>query len=360
MQNYFSNIIAKIRRLNLFILQILIVATKSIRAQRRIKYTYINVFLVGLCSIPLTSCKTIFEEDLTDKVVDLIIPTNNDTSYTNNVHFKWNEMEGATAYRLQIVEPSFANINTFILDSAIVAAEFFYPLSPGNYQFQIRGENSAYESEYVGPYSLYVDSVSDLSSQVVPLISPLDLIYSNADNFTFSWQNVYAAETYEFGLRSGAAFVSGTVLYNAINIYGTSYSIPTGFFPTEGAYSWGIKAHNQNSSSGFSDRTIFIDLTLPNNPLAVSPAHGAILADTVVLKWNSGADPGTVNSPISAHVEIGSDTLFTTILQTYDVNVDSVQHIFTSPNDYWWRVYLFDEAGNISDFYSEHRKIIIP
>ena len=312
--------------------------------------------ILGILTLNLISCKEVFEEDITENSVDLIIPTDGDTSYSNNVHFKWNELEGASEYNLQIVQPSFSNINTFLLDSNIVGEEFFYVLSPGWYEFQIRGENSAYQSIYTGPYSLYVDSVSELTNQVVPLLSPDDLIYSNASNFTFSWQSIYAAESYEFEIRSGSDFASsGTTLHNASSIVATSYSPPSGLFDSEGAYSWGVKAHNQNSSSEFSDRTIYIDLTLPNDPLATSPNHGDSFTDTVVFKWNPSVD-----SPVWAHVEIGLDTNFASILNEYDTNADSLQLVFPTADTYWWRLYLYDEAGNISNFYSEHRKVLIP
>jgi hypothetical protein len=319
------------------------------------------VFIIAVAGLQLNSCEAIFERNISKDTLDLIIPTNNDTSATNNVHFKWEEMKGATNYRLQIVQPDFLNIDDFILDSLIEGEEFFFALDPGNYQFQIRGENSAYESVWTGPYYLVVDSVSDLSSQVVPLISPADLLYSNDANFTFSWQSLYAAETYEFQLRSGSDFASsGTTLHAANSIFGTSYSTPAGLFTTEGAYSWGVKAVNQTSSSEFSDRTIYIDLTVPNSPLSVSPSHGASFADTVVLKWSVGSDVGTIQSPVSRIVQISSDTLFGTVMQTYTLSVDTVQHVFSTSGTYWWRVYTLDQAGNISTNYSAHRKVIIP
>lgn len=309
----------------------------------------------------MSSCEAVFERDISEDTLNLIIPVNNDTSETNNVQFKWDELKGASYYNLQIVKPSFSAIDEFILDSNITGGEFYFALDPGSYQFQIRAENSAYQSLWTGPYTLVVDSVSDLTNQVVPLLAPADLLYSNDANFTFSWQPVYSAETYEFQLRAGSDFSSsGTILHDAAGIYGTSYSPPAGLFSSEGAYAWGVKALNQTSASDFSDHTIYIDLTVPNSPASVSPAHGASFADTVVLKWTTGADVGTIQSPVSRMVEISSDTLFGSIIQTYTVTVDTVQHVFTGSGTYWWRVYTVDQAGNTCTNYSAHRKVIIP
>lgn len=318
----------------------------------------VSVFMLLQC---LGSCNAVFEKDISEDTLSLIIPVNNDTSATNNVHFKWEKLKGAAFYHLQIVKPSFASIDYFVLDSNINALEYYYVLTPGAYQFKIRAENSAYQTAWVGPYNLVIDSISDLTNQVVPLIAPADLVYSNASVFTFSWQSVFSAETYEFQLRSGADFASsGTTLHSTNGIYGTSYSTPAGLFATEGAYSWGVKAVNQTSASGFSDRTLYIDLTAPNSPLSVSPSHGASFADTVVLKWSNGTDPGSIHAPVSSIVQIGSDTLFGSVLANYTVTTDSLQHVFTSAGTFWWRVYNVDAAGNISTNYSAHRKIVIP
>jgi len=121
-----------------------------------------------------------------------------------------------------------------------------------------------------------------------------------------------------------------------------------------------VKAVNQTSYSDFSDRTIYIDLTVPNSPLSASPAHGASFADTVVMKWNLAGDVGTIQSPVSRILQISSDTLFGSVLLTYTTSMDSVQHVFTNSGTYWWRVYTQDQAGNISTNYSAHRKVIIP
>ena len=88
-------------------------------------------------------------------------------------------------------------------------------------------------------------------------------------------------------------------------------------------------------------------------------------SNDVTLKWTkNGEDPGDVNSPVTAIVEISiGDTLFTigptTIIET-DIVEDSLQYTFPGAGDYWWRVLLVDEAGNLSPFYSYHRKLTIP
>lgn len=324
---------------------------------------YFNIIAkISLGIAFLTSgCNAIFEKDITGEEVTMIIPTNNDTIEVNNVHFKWYEVPGASFYNLQIVQPSFDNIEAFVLDSNITGEEYHYVLSPGKYQFQIRGENSGYQTDYAGPFSIYIDSVSDLSAQTIPLLGPDNDLYSNLETFTFSWQAIYAAENYEFQIRSGSNFnASGTILYNAVNILATSHAPSSGTFASEDVYSWGVKGVNSTSSTAFSSRRLYIDRTPPLEPVLNTPTNGASLIDTVVFKWTNATDIGSVQSPVNPYIQIGNDSLFSSIVTEFAPVADTAFFVFNVSGEYWWRMYALDEAGNISDYYTVQRKIIIP
>ncbi|MCH2232938.1 MAG: hypothetical protein MK078_01710 [Crocinitomicaceae bacterium] len=307
------------------------------------------------------SCNAIFEKNIEEDEMEMILPTDNDTISTNNVHFKWHQLDGASFYNLQIVEPDFVNINTFILDSNITDEEFYFIMDPGSYQFRIRGENSAHQTQYLGPFTIVVDSVSDLSSQAIPLLSPNDNIYSNATTFTFSWQGIYAADSYELQIRSGSDFdASGTIIHSASGIFGTSYSPPADQFSAEDVYTWGVKASNATSESDFSSRRIYIDRTSPIEQTLTAPANAASFTDTVSFYWTTSTDVGTIQSPVTSYLVLANDTNFTSIITTYETTLDTAFHVFSTSGTYWWRMYAQDEAGNISDFFTEQRKIIIP
>ena len=332
MENYYSNIIAKTK--------------------------WLSTALV--CSLILFSCKDFIEEDISEMSVEMIIPTANDTITSNNVHFKWNEMVEADNYRLQIVEPSFTNINTFELDSLITGTEFYYSLDPGVYQYQIRAENSVYQSLYYGPITFVVDSLTDLSSQTVPLVSPVDSYYTNLSDFTANWQTIFAADYYEFQLRSGADFdASGSILESGTLIYGNSYLTSLSSLNAEGEYSWGVRAINQTTQSDFSSRPIYSDKTLPNDISLSSPLDASTAtSDTIILKWSYGTDPGSVNAPISYLIEVDDDSGFG-FPTDYTTVADSLQ-VILSAGTYYWRGYALDEAGNISASYSSEFSVIIP
>lgn len=318
----------------------------------------IGIVAVGL----LTSCNAIFEKDITGETPEIYLPSNNDTIYSNQVHFKWVEMEGASFYNLQVVQPSFNNIESFVLDSNINGEEFYQVLNPGHYQYRLRGENGGYHSEYAGPFTIYLDSVTDLGGQVVSLISPADGIYINGtDDITVSWQNLFAAENYEYILKVGDDFASGSILDQNLSVATLSYLVSAGQFDVEGTYFWGIKGTNLTGGTPYSSRLINVDLTLPNDPELISPDHEAIFAvdEEITLRWTTGTDPGTVHAPVSSVVEISASESFIDYDEFTGITGDSLVHSFSSSGSYWWRVKAVDEAGNQSEYYSVANELVI-
>ncbi|NOQ74889.1 MAG: hypothetical protein GQ574_22940 [Crocinitomix sp.] len=329
--------------------------------KRKIK-NLLRFSLVLPCLWFIIGCNAIFEKDITAETPSMILPTNNDTVYSNKVHFKWNEMEGASFYNLQIVKPSFLDINEFVLDSNINGEEFYQILPPGDYQFKLRGENGGYVSQFAGPYSIYIDSVSDLSAQFVSLVSPADNVYNNGtSNITVSWQNLFAADSYDFILKIGSDFASGSVLDQQIGINTLSHGITADQFDVEGTYFWGIKGVNVTGSSPYTYRQINVDLTAPNDPVLISPADEIVhsIDDPITLKWSTGIDPGSVNSLVVSAVEISTTPTFIDYVEFDNITTDSLVYTFPSIGDYYWRVKADDEAGNFSEFYSAQYLIIV-
>ncbi|MFT5819688.1 MAG: hypothetical protein ACI8ZM_000913 [Crocinitomix sp.] len=331
------------------------IAKKKIKNLIRFSFLSASLFLI-------TSCNAIFEKDISAETPVVILPTNNDTVYSNKVHFKWDEMEGASFYNLQIVKPSFADISEFVLDSNINGEEFYQILPPGDYQFKLRGENGGHVSEFAGPYSIYIDSVSDLSAQFVSLVSPADNIYSNGTaNITVSWQNLFAADSYDYILKIGSDFASASVLDQQIGVNTLSHLITADNFDVEGMYFWGIKGVNITGSSPYTYRQINADLTAPNSPELVSPADliAHPIADPITLKWSTGIDPGFINSPVVSTVEISSTPTFIDFVEFIAITTDSLVYTFPSIGDYYWRVKADDTAGNFSEFYSPEYLITV-
>ena len=101
-----------------------------------------------LCMFLAFGCEDVFEKDLSKKEVVLVAPGDSiRTSYGQQV-FVWEEIEGATRYRLVIVSPRFERPERYLLDTLVTGRQFPFTLKPGEYQWRVIPENSAYEGIY--------------------------------------------------------------------------------------------------------------------------------------------------------------------------------------------------------------------
>lgn len=301
-------------------------------------------FLLALAVIA-GSCEKIVAEDITANTPVLIIPTVNDTVSTNPVHFKWEEMEGASKYRLQVVSPSFASINAFALDSIITGTEFFFSLDSNEYELKLTAQNGGYESQVLGPIKFWVGVQPSGGGNGVVLSTPAASAFVNASfNNQFTWNALFGATSYEYSLRSGNSFETGLLVTAQNNISTTLFTEPTVL--TEGEYHWGVKAYLSGSETSFSTRTLYVDTTNPNVALLSAPADLALISQgTVTFTWNNGTDPGTINAPVNSLIEVATDSGFSSIVHSSTVQGNTVDVSLTA-NTYYWRVTNTDDAGN--------------
>lgn len=311
--------------------------------------SFLIIFTLGF-----QSCSEVFENDISGACVDVIIPSQGDSVSINNVHFKWEEVDGATRCKIQLVSPSFTNIQTYHLDSLIEGTEYYYNLTPGHYQWQIRAENSAYQGQYCEIYDLFIDSVTDLSNQIIALNAPNDGIYSNQDDYTFSWTSHYAADSYEFDLVKGT--VNGASISHQTGIVSPFAQVSTSL--VEDQYYWKVRAVNSTSVSQSSNRILYIDKTNPNASSLINPLTNSSYSDTVLFQWNLSTDIGTIQSPVKSIIQVSTDTLFSSIFYTDSLYSDSLEVVFNTNTNYFWRILNRDDAGNAST-YSEVRKFTI-
>ncbi len=298
-----------------------------------------------LITLLASSCEKIVAEDITSETPVLILPAVNDTIDNNPVYFKWGEMEGASKYRLEIVSPSFASISQFLLDSLVVGTDFYLDLDSNEYELRLTAQNGGYESQILGPIKFWVGVQSSGTSTNVVVNSPINDSYVNASfNNQFTWTSLAAATNYEFALREGASFSTGTIIDGQNNISTTSYT--TSFVLSEGEYFWGVKAYFGTTETPFTTAHFYVDEFDPNVAVLSNPGNLSFdFAGNVVFSWGNGTDLGTIQSPITSKLEIATDTGFGTIIETVNVNGNSVT-VNLSAGTYYWRVTNTDEAGN--------------
>lgn len=308
----------------------------------------LNVILGSLImAFSLYSCNEIVEEDISGKTVTIISPSDGYSSPSNQVVFWWNKLDGADWYNLQIVKPSFNNVQIIVTDTNVTGENFTCLLSFGDYQWRIRPENSAYEGDYV-VRSFSVESDSDLTYQVVPLVLPIQNDTSNLSAQNFSWQALPYADSYTLTVWQN--YYGGAVVYNT-SITGTNQGFS---FVSDGSYEWGVKAVNAESESEYSLRKILIDTQAPATPALILPNNGDTLsAGSIDFSWSHSSGGSSIRDSILIAKDITFDTL---VFSGFTANQAITFNL--SAGSYYWKVKSFDAAGNESSW-TAYRRIII-
>jgi hypothetical protein len=325
----------------------------------RINLTTWPIFLALLFVGIVSSCTDFIEKDISAETPVMIVPQIGDTigEYTK---FVWEEVPGATHYGLKIYSPSFSNPSFVAFDSIITQKSLFVNLEVNTYEYQLIAYNNGYSSKSLGPIAFVVDTLQNNVNQIeINLMSPSSTNYYNADfNGIFNWSNLSGISSYEFSLRKGTNYTTGTIVFSQNNITTASTSV-TGVSYDEGIYVWGIRAYMTNGeTTQVFTSTFQIDTIPPGTPSLVSPEDQSTVTSPVTFEWSLPADLGVVQSPIQSVLQISTSDTFTTIEHTETLSTNTAE-VTLEAGTYYWRVYLIDAAGNIGEFYSTEREFTI-
>lgn len=279
--------------------------------------------------------------DISNKTLSINAPANNTATTLNLVTFWWDELDGAEKYNLQVVRPDFSKAVQLLLDTNIVGNKFNYSLKPGSYQWRIKATNAGHSTVFQ-TFNLRIDTTSDLSQQVVNLVSPVNGAVTGNTVVTFNWSAVSAAKKYRFQINEG--LVLDTLLELKTSL---SYKLQAAKNATT-AFSWRVKALNDAGESQYnSSYTITIDLKGPTPPILTFPTDGNVMGSADSLKWNRAKDTKYDS------VYVASDSLFLNYQQfAVSENFILVAEFLLAPSPlgtyYYWRVRSFDAYGNAS------------
>jgi hypothetical protein len=323
----------------------------------------------------LGSCKDIIEKDISGDTPVVILPQVNDTVSVNPVHFKWEAMSGATKYHLEVVSPSFADLEVYALDSIVTGTNFYIGLDSAEYQFRITALNAGYESKTSAPYTFWVGtSAGGSNNGGVVLDVPSQNAYVNETfDGQFKWINLPGTNTYTFELHQGTSF-AGPLLDPADQLGTVSVFSYTGAQLNEDTYCWGVKSYLSNGNeTAYTKRVFYVDTTDPGVATMVTPITNSTaslsLNPDVAFSWtfpsNFGTGPNAVPSPLKARLQLSTTTNFSTIAATRNYNAaqtsasEDLNALGLATGMYYWRIIVLDEAGNIGDTPSTYHSLLV-
>lgn len=311
-----------------------------------------HFILIALAAIFLQGCKDIIAENISGKTPQIILPYNGQTVMQNPVHFKWEPIEGATKYRLQVASPSFSNIQIYALDSIVTGTDFYMALDSNSYELKLTAMNAGYTSHTLDKVFFTVGVQPSGGGNAVVLQTPADsAFFKSAAAFekTFTWTQLSGASYYEFYLKKGASFANGQQLDYDAHVNPPTKTIAETIVLGEGQYHWAVRAYlTSGSETALARRKFFIDTTKPNVPVLVSPNLSQTPGDIVFTWTTPGTDPGAVHAPIHAVIEVAENQTFTVGLVTREATGNTATINLIGIGDRFWRVKNVDAAGNIS------------
>ena len=122
------------------------------------------------------SCEEIIEEqDITFENVQLLAPTDGAAIPTNTINLNWEDVEGATAFQVQLAVPDFQTAVQFVLDTVMVQDTLGgintrisnLNLPNGTYAWRVRGLNSGFSTDYATA-SFLVIGTNTSSADITP------------------------------------------------------------------------------------------------------------------------------------------------------------------------------------------------
>jgi hypothetical protein len=303
------------------------------------KYKINYLGIVILFSLFIGGCTPDFiEKDISKQSIQLMAPANGLQTTTATQTFWWTQLSGAENYELEIVKGTFSYVQQLILDTTITYNKFNYTLFPGSYQWRVRGMNAGTNTPFT-TFSLTVDTTSNMSAQIVVLVSPANNFYSNQLLNTFKWDSIHGASNYEIQIINQST--SNIVVDTAVKI--ATYTRSLG----DGTYTWQVRAQNITSNSPYTSRTITIDTTHPTTPVLLAPVDSSTTASThFTLSWTNGILKG---SPVSDSLYIYYNSALTIVLKDTLTSLTSYSDTLVA-GTYYWRVRSIDAAGNKSGY----------
>jgi len=306
-----------------------------------------KILLLILMQFLIISCDDILEEDITDLSVEALSPIDGAIIKGNSVNFRWTSVEETSQYRMEVLQ---GETNSFLVSDTLVSGTYHtMNLDVGIYRWRIRGENSAYETEYTPFNRFEVIYDEDLRGQRVELLNPTDDLYANDDRLLFRWKPLDAALNYDFLLEKR---LNGqrVVVDQVTEITETFYEVTQDKFEDDAEYIWSIRGTNDISKTQYVSRIFFIDRSEPNKPELESPDDDEISNTlTVDFQWDIGVDNGNVQSKRNSVIQFSRNVQFETILEEMELSANIVSYTFENTGTFYWRIYVIDEAGNTSN-----------
>jgi len=287
---------------------------------------------------------------------DRISPENNTVINHKGIYFKWEKLDGATWYALNIYKKDVIKpieIALISQDSSIGNILEYYYVLPGDgvYYWKICTWNSF---NVVGEWSTKWWFTIDTTLPPPFLVGPSNEAILSERRISFAWRRVTGAEGYLFQVADNPDFQN--MIENA-SIPQTdpppSYIFYEVTLPEDGKYYWRVCTINREGVPGrWSDLWSFsIDTTLPP-PKLISPINNKELkVRTIGFVWRSVPSAEGYLFQVADNPDF-QDPIETAFIPQISSSQSNIYYMVNFPSDgiYYWRVYTLNSEGVLGEW----------
>lgn len=270
----------------------------------------------------------------------LIAPPNNATNVSLFPTFDWNDVSGATSYRLQI----FQGATTVLDQSGITSSQYALVSAVLNYSTSYYWRvNATGPSGTSGWSAQWFFSTQDPPPIIPVLTAPLNGATNVSLTPTLNWNDVPNASYYHLQVSTSNTFSSTVIDVNGLANSG--YVVQAGAFTNGSVYYWRVNATNTGGTSDWS--TVWNFTTIVAAPIApnlVLPVNGATGVSTQPnMDWND------VSGAATYHLQISFNNTFTALaLDQSGITASQFAvgaGILSGTTQYFWRVSAINVGG---------------
>jgi hypothetical protein len=263
----------------------------------------------------------------------LVSPTTGTTIADNTPSFDWDDVAGATQYRIDIATDE--DFNTIVGGDLVGTSDFTVAdpdaLSDGTYYWRAHVTLPLPEDPYSDVWTFTIDT----EGPVAPvLVAPADLATVNATP-TLSWEAVGDAVNYNLVVDDGITEIE------VINIETTDLTYTVTIPLAELTHAWKVRAQDAVGNWGdfqIAPFTFTVDATPPDVPTTVSPTEGYVfVSETQTFEWNAVTDGAEYELSVDP-----VDDVYLTTATTYDLTLGA--------GSYTFKVRARDAVSNWSDY----------
>jgi hypothetical protein len=262
-------------------------------------------------------------------------PSNGSTGLPVKDTLKWGGVSGATFYNVQISKDSnFTSESLSINDTALSSLKIVSGLSNGRkYFWRVNASNTNGSSAWSSRWKF---TTIIAASGTPSLASPDSGSVNRPLIDTLKWNAVTDAASYNMQVSTLSDF--SVKLLDSSGLTVTSCLVK---LSNDSAYYWRVNSKNTGGISSWSSVWKFTAIVaVPGVPVPASPANDTTnMPITDTLKWSA------VTGATSYHVQISTDTNFSTIIDSATVSSTNKAVSLANSTKYFWHVKAINAGG---------------